>query len=196
MEGLVTPDGKPVDVDAAEQIERDFARAQSTAPTDTPSPPKKPATDGTEPAKPKRGRPPKSEQPRVTAAPPAASAPALDKQRLEGVKGFAQIGAGLCLMLDARTPDADVSWRADAVTLANAAEPLAAACVEVAKQNSGFAAALDKVTKVGPYGALISVGLGLAGQLARNHGIKAGEMLGAVSPEALLASLEDEPKAA
>jgi hypothetical protein len=81
--------------------------------------------------------------------------------------GFAQIGAGACLMMDSRTPDSNIAWRADALTLANTAEPLAAACVEVAKNNASFAAALDKVTKIGPYSALISVGLGIAGQLAR-----------------------------
>lgn len=197
-EGLVTLDGKAVDVDAAEQIERDFARAQATAPTDVPAPPRKPAETATDAPKPKRGRPPKSEQARVTSAAPAASTAQLaqlDKQRLEGVKGFAQIGAGLCLMLDSRTPDSNLAWRADAVTLANAADPLAAACVEVAKNNASFAAVLDKVTKVGPYGALLSVGLSVAGQLARNHGIQAGEMLGAVAPEKLLASLEDDSDA-
>jgi hypothetical protein len=99
-------------------------------------------------------------------------------------------------MADARTPDSNIAWRADAVTIANAAEPFASALVDVAKQSPGFAAALDKVTAVGPYGALIAVGLGLAGQLARNHGIVAGEMLGAVAPDVLLASLEEPPDGA
>jgi hypothetical protein len=194
-EGLLTPDGVALEINA-EDIEREFARTMAATPTDVPSPPKKPQADSTEPAKPKRGRPPKSEQPRVTTAAPSASTPQLDKQRLEGVKGFAQIGAGACLVLDSRTPESNISWRADAVTLANSAEPLAKACVEVAKNNASFASALDRVTKVGPYGALLTVGLGVAGQLVRNHGIIAGEFLGAVPPGQLLASLEDEAKAA
>jgi hypothetical protein len=190
-EGLQTPDGQAVEVDA-ESVEREFARAMSAPSADALSPPKKPAAPATDAAKPKRGRPPKSEQARVTAkATATAPAPEIDKQRAEGVKGFGQIGAGICLMMDARTPETNISWRADAVTIANAAEPLAIACVGVAKTNPGFARALDKVTQVGPYGALISVGLGIAGQLARNHGIAAGEMLGAVAPEKLLESLEE-----
>jgi hypothetical protein len=193
-EGLLTPDGSAVEINA-EAVEREFARTMSATPADVPAPPKKPVADDTDAAKPRRGRPPKSEQPRVTAA-TAAAAPGLDKQRLDGVKGFAQVAAGFCLVLDTRTPESHLAWRADAVTIANAADSMAVACVEVAKANPGFAAALDKVTKVGPYGALLAVGLGVAGQLARNHGVKAGEMLGAVAPEKLLAALEDDEKAA
>lgn len=195
-EEILTADGKPVAIDT-DATEREFARVMSAPVTDDEklAPPKRPVAAAGDAEKPprKRGRPAKAEQPRVTSAASKAAqdAPGTDAQRAEGVKGFAQIGAGLCLMADARTPETNIAWRADAVTIANAAEPLAAACVEVARSNAAFAAVLDKVTKVGPYGALISVGLGIGAQLARNHGVVAGEMFGAVAPEKLLASLAE-----
>jgi len=102
------------------------------------------------------------------------------------------MGAATCLVMDSRTPDKVIAWRADAVTLAANADALADACVETAKHSASFAAALDKVTQVGPYAALVSVTLGLGAQLARNHGVKAGEMLGAKPPEEILAALEAE----
>jgi hypothetical protein len=43
---------------------------------------------------------------------------------------------------------------------------------------------------MGPYAALASVGLGVAGQLAANHGSPLGKMLGGKHPEELIAEFE------
>jgi hypothetical protein len=64
--------------------------------------------------------------------------------------------------------------------------------VETAKHNASFAKVLDKVTQAGPYAALVSVTLGLGAQIARNHGVKMGEALGAKAPEDVLAQLDAE----
>lgn len=190
-EGVVTPDGKAVAIDAA-KVEKDFARFMSAPVEDIPTPPKRAVPTPTDAPKPKRGRPPKSEQPRTAKSAPAASKADsdADTRRAEGVAGLVQMGAGLCLVADMRTPEDNIAWRADAVTLANAAEPLSKACAEVARNSSSFAAVLDKVTQVGPYGALISVGLSVIGQLAYNHGVGLGAALGAQDPKSLIESVE------
>lgn len=197
-EGVTTLDGKAVAVDAPDV---EFARAMAAPVADDSLAPPRRAEPVTEAPKPKRGRPPKSDKPRVSAAPakPAAAPAESDRQRADGVRGFAQVGAGIALMMDARTPPQNIAWRADAVTLANAAEPLANACAEVARSNAAFAAVLDKVTAAGPYSALVAVGVQVAGQLALNHGVAVGRMFGAVEPAKLVASVaesDDVPLAA
>ena len=189
----MTPDGAPVGLDPAD-AEREFARAMAATDPEPAAPPKrsKPA-DGEAPKAP-RGRPPKSA--RAPQAVKKVPSPQDDAARKAGVQGLAQIGGLFCLMLDSRTPDSNVSFRADAITLANAAEPIADAVVEVAKNNAQFAAVLDKVTAAGPYTALIGVGFQVGAQLARNHGLKQAEMLGARAPEVLLAEVEAAHQAA
>jgi hypothetical protein len=191
-EGLQAPDGTPIDLAEAN---KEFAEAMAATPGEvTDAPPKhKPENPVAAPKRP-RGRPRKDDRARVSAgstAPPKAD-PEADARRGDGVRGLVQMAAGLCLVADSRTPDKNIAFRADAVTLAASSDALATACVETAKHSASFAAALDKVTQAGPYAALISVTLGLGAQLARNHGVKAGEMLGAKSPEDVLAALEAE----
>ena len=193
MEGIATPDGTPLDLP---EVDKEFAKAMAATIHDVPAPPKRPEKPQNDSAAPKRprGRPRKDERARVSGGSTAPSKPdpAADTRRGEGVAGLVQIGAGACLLLDSRTPDDNIAFRADAVTLASNAKALADACVETAKHNSSFAAALDKVTKAGPYAALVGVTMGLGAQLARNHGVKAAEMFGAQAPEDVLASLEAE----
>lgn len=195
-EGVMTPDGSPVDLPDADQ---EFARAMGATIHDVPAPPKrpeKPQNDSPAPKRP-RGRPRKDERARVSggSSAPSKPDPEADARRGEGVSGLVQIGAGLCLVLDSRTPDSNVAFRADAVTLATNAKALADACVETAKHNASFAAALDKVTKAGPYAALVGVTMSVGAQLARNHGVKAAEMFGAKDPEDLLGALVEDSEA-
>lgn len=188
-------EGQAVQLDT-EQVDRDFARAMAASADEPSAPPKRPQTEQPS-SPPKRGRPPKAERSRVAAPKqdPAKSAQT-DEQRSDGVKGLVQLGAGLCLLMDSRTSESDISWRADAVTLATSAEAIASAVIETAKHNSSFAAAVDKVTSAGPYAALVSVTLGLGAQIARNHGVRLGEALGAKAPEDVLRGLEDEQEMA
>jgi hypothetical protein len=94
-----------------------------------------------------------------------------------------QIGAGITLLAGKAT--GKDAFKADAVAIASVADDTAAACVQIAKTDPKFAAALDKVCSVGPYGALITIAVGLGAQIARNH--KPDRSIpGTVHPDVLL----------
>lgn len=199
MPELKTPDGTPVDLDASE-IE--FAKSMAAPVADVPAPPKMTEADKAEAAKAKtepkrRGRSPKADRARIEPAKAitAKTTPELDKTRREGVQGLVQIAATVCLVLDQRTPDTSIAFRADAVTLSSNAEAIGSAVAETARSSEQFARAVDKITAAGPYAALVGVAFSVGGQLARNHGVRAAEMLGATPPEQLVAGL-DSPEVA
>lgn len=198
---LETPDGTQLDTETA-QVNQEFSRAMAAdAKTDAAAPPKRPAS--AEPETPRRrGRPPgsknKSRVESRPAAPAAAAAGLSDDERATGVTGLVQIGAGLCLVAARSTGRRDpntgervdnLAFKADAITLANSAEDMAAAVVATAKADARFGALVDKVCQVGPYGALISVLTGVGMQLARNHR-PAAALPGTVAPAELVAAAE------
>lgn len=190
-EGLQTLDGETIPLDSV-KIDKEFAQAMSAPVDEPPAPPKRPETlSGDKEST--RKRPPKTQRSRVQ-APKAADKPSpeLDAQRSDGIKGLVQMAAVGCLMADQRTDDSNIAFKADAVALSNSADALASACVDTAKANPGFARLIDKVTQVGPYAALVGVTMGLAAQLAANHGIAAGKMLGGKDPEEVLKDLEPD----
>ncbi len=165
MPTLETADGKPVDVTPdADAVNAQFAAAMADDGPDEQAPPKRQPRPADEAPKPKRGRPPKAEQARTTAK---AGTVLDDGQRAQGVKGLAQLGAGVALMLGKAT--GKQAFTADAITIASSADEIADACVQTAKADARFAAALDRVCSAGPYAALVTVGVGLASQIARNH---------------------------
>lgn len=200
MPELVTPDGQPVDP-AAEAVNTEFARAMAADPAEPAAPPKRPEPPPAEPKRP-RGRPRKEDQARVTAK--AAPAAALtDKDRADGVRGLVQISAGLCLIASRATakPDKDgvkvdnQAFKADAITLASSADDLAQACADTARADARFAAVLDRVCAVGPYGALLTAVLGVGTQIARNH--RPGMAIpGTTHPADLIAGAEQPAAAA
>ncbi len=189
LEGKVV-DVTPVDPDAVNQK---FDRVMADDGPDTQAPPRrgpKPPADPDAP-KPRRGRPPKSEQART--APAAVAGTVLDDgQRAQGVKGITQIGAGIALMLGKATKKD--AYKADAVTIASSADQMADACIQVAHTDPKFAAALDRVCSVGPYGALITVAVGVGSQIARNHR-PALVIPGTVDPAELLKAQDETEKA-
>lgn len=177
MAELTTPDGTPVDP-AAAAVNQEFARAMAADKPEPAAPPKRPdpaPAAAAEAVKRPRGRPRNADRPRVDAKP--AAAVLSDDQRAQGVKGIVQIGAGVCLLASRSTatagPDGkridNPAFKADAITLATAADDLAQAAVDTAKADPRFAALVDKVCAVGPYGALLSAVIGVSGQLVRNH---------------------------
>jgi hypothetical protein len=83
-----------------------------------------------------------------------------------------------------------ISWQADTITLTTYSEPLADAIDQTCAYSPAFARLVDKVTGIGPFAALTTVGLGLAAQLASNHGITVGRMLGAAAPQDVIAEFE------
>lgn len=172
-EGVVTPDGKPVNVDpaAAENIERDFARAMSEPAGDDKAPPKraerKPEAAGAGDApRVKRG----PGRPRKDATEPQKAKPAgLSREvRAQGVQGMVQLGAGACLLVERAT--GQEAFRADAITLASAAEEIGSAVAGVCDQDERFARVVDRICAAGPYSALITVMFSVGSQVARNHG--------------------------
>jgi len=169
MPTLETADGEPVTVTAPDpaRTERAFAAAMADDPGDSQAPPRRvPGPAAEPPAGKRRGRPPKSEKAR-TAPAAAAVRPLSDEQRAAGVKGITQIGASIALLAGKAT--GRDAFKADAVTIASASDDAAAAAVQVAHADPKFAAALDKVCQAGPYGALITVMVGVGSQCARNH---------------------------
>jgi hypothetical protein len=169
---LTTEAGVPVPVpdeaDARDKANQAFTAAMAASGEDKAPPVKQersPAEDRPTPARRRRGRPPKDEQART--APKAAVIALDDAQRAEGVKGLAQLGAGLCLMASKAT--GNDAFRADAIVIASNTEQIADACVQTARANPGFASALDKVCAAGPYAALVGVMVGIGSQIARNH---------------------------
>ena len=194
MEGVFLPGGTPVDLDPASEADREFARimaADAPAGNEPPPPPKRVAPDKTDPGyTPKPKRETRARTTTASPKPKATAQPQTDSQRREGVQGLVQIAAGLCLILDQRTPEKDVSFKADAIVLASNSEPIADAVVQTARANAGFAAALDKVTSAGPYAALVSVMVGVGLQIASNHGVTTARAMGASSPEDIVAASE------
>jgi len=193
MPTLETADGKPVDVTPVDTdaVNREFAAAMADDGPDTQAPPKrqpKPAAEVQAPKRP-RGRPPKAEQARTTAK---AGTVLDDAQRASGVKGFAQIGAGIALLIGKAT--GKDAYKADAVTIASAADEFADAAVQIAHADPKFAAALDKVCAAGPYAALITVAVSVGTQCARNHKPSL-KLPGTVDPAELLMA-QDQAEAA
>jgi len=193
MPMLETLDGKPVDVTPVDgdAVNRKFDQAMNDDGPDEQAPPRRQPRAAADPdsPRPRRGRPPKEDRSRTA---PKAAVTLDDAQRAEGIKGWAQIGAGLCLMAGKATKND--AFRADAITIASAADDAADACVQIAKTDPGFAAALDRVCAVGPYGALISVMVGVGAQLARNHRPRL-VIPGTVDPAELLAEMAKQEAA-
>lgn len=164
MADLKTPEGKAVDLDAVKaDANSAFDAAMAGEAPEVPAPPKVTRTPKDD-ARPRTRRvPSKDEKPRTTAKTPLLS----DEQRAQGVAGLVQVGAGLCLV--AKKATGKDAFQADAVTLASNAEQIADACVQTAKNDARFAAALDRVMAVGPYAALVSVMVGVGSQIVRNH---------------------------
>jgi hypothetical protein len=194
MPELTTVDGKPVDVAPVDPdaVNATFAAAMNDDGPDTQAPPKRQPrgeSQGSSAPKPKRTRAPKAEQARTTTTPAGGALD--DEARSRGVKGIAQITAGITLLLGKAT--GKDAFKADAVTIASAADDAAAACVETAHADPKFAAALDRVCAVGPYGAMITVAVGVGSQLARNH--KPGLAIpGTVDPAELIRAQDDAEK--
>jgi len=200
-EGLQTPDGQKVEV-----TEQDFARAMAAPEPDEPvaaAPPRKDpeAPYGrTKDGQPKRGpggRPARYDAPRAakTAPAPVTETPLqADKRRNDGIKGLVQMASAGTLIMHQRT--GSDAFLADTLTLTASAEPLADAVAETCKVNASFAKLVDRVTSVGPYGVLISVGIGITAQLAANHGLGIGRLLGGRDPADIIAAWnrENEPQ--
>lgn len=188
MPELKTADGNAVDLDAVKaEANSAFDAAMAGEAPEVPAPPKverAPKDD----AKPRTRRAaPKDEKPRTAPKVSVLS----DQQRAQGVAGLVQVGAGACLL--AKKATGKDAFQADAVTLASNAEQIADACVQTAKADARFAAALDKVCAAGPFAALIGVMVGVGSQIIRNHRPSMA-LPGTMHPDDLLKKAEAQPK--
>jgi hypothetical protein len=81
-------------------------------------------------------------------------------------------------------------YPADAAAIAMHAEPIGDAMAETAANDPKFAAILDRILKVGPYGALFAAVSPLALQLFANHGYIPQGFLGTIPKDELAASVQ------
>ena len=188
-EGIQTPDGRPVDLETAEQ---EFAKAMA-APTDAATdPPKRPAKPDGE-AKPRRGRPPRSVRNSESVQP---ATPQQTAKRAADVAGTVQAVGGAFVAVAGITK-ADV-FKADAYTLQGFSEPLGKACAEVAAHDPTFARYIDKSGSGGKtlaYLGLFSVVAGVGAQLAANHGMVKAGTLGTHDPAEIIKAYEADADA-
>jgi hypothetical protein len=192
-EGIQTPEGKPVDLDieAAAETEKAFARAMTEPAGDEKAPPKrgpgrppKTSDDGEKPrVRRGPGRPPKA----ATEAAKPKPAGLSHEVRKQGVMGMVQLSAAGCMLAERAT--GQKAFRADAITLASSADELGEALAATADQDERFARVIDKICAVGPYSALVGVVFSVGSQIARNHG---AQLPGTHAPEDLIAMAEGQ----
>lgn len=188
MEGIQTPDGKPVDVDPAkaDQIEQNFARAMSEPVGDDKQPPRRPARapgGAQDPARVKRGRKPADAPTARSEAPTPLSRSA----RVEGCKGVVQVTGAVLMFASTRVKN-PIPLAADSLVIVGNADQLSEAVADTAEADPRFAVIVDKICAAGPYGALISVAFGIGAQCARNHGLP---VPGTAAPEDLIRAAQD-----
>jgi hypothetical protein len=197
-EGLTTTTGEKVDLDrefaaamAAPESDEPVAAAPPRVEKDAPFGRKADGSPRQRPAGPGRGRKTTTAPKKQPPTPPAKKAAETPEQaaerRTDGIKGLMQVGAGLAFAIG-KGRDSE-AFKADAAVLASNAEPLAEACAAVAADNLQFAAAIDKITAVGPYGALIAIAVPMVTQLVRNHRPET-KLPGTKDPKELVAALE------
>ena len=186
-EGIQTQDGRPVDLEAAEQ---EFAKAMA-APTDAATdPPKRPAKPEGE-AKPdakRRGRPPRAVRNSESVQAPT---PEQTAKRASDVGGTVQAVGGAFLAVAGMT--GMPAFRADAYTLQGFSKPLGKACAEVAAVDPAFARFIDKSGSGGKtlaYLGLFGTVAGLGVQLGVNHGLVKPGMMGSHAPADIIAAYE------
>lgn len=164
--------------------------------------------DGSPKAKPGRpsGTPDKSPRSRTrrrisASAPPRRTSKTRPAKKPEhpdyvpGLLGIAQLFAAPLMVAGLKSP----ALALDAAAITVHAESIAQAMQETAEQVPQFAAVLDKVLTVGPYGALLGAVLPFGVQLLANHGVLpevVAKGMGAQSADELLAELQGESTAA
>jgi hypothetical protein len=202
-EGVVTPDGQTVDLEAAEQ---EFNRTMAAPAGDVAAPPRmsdeaKAEAKAAKDAPKRRGRPSKDERARVLKSadtPVKPPTPEVTASRSQSVVDTVSV-VGTVAVTFGKTLKND-ALKADGYVLTHFAKPLGDACAEVAKFDAKFAAMLDKQAsgKAMAYVGLIGVGAQFGTQLAVNHGLLKPGMLGAASAADILTAFEpaeDVPEA-
>jgi hypothetical protein len=137
--------------------------------------------------------PPRSRKGAARAASQKAAAPKLSakaQERQQSLYGLIQLGhLGLMMMRQ----------KADAKAVQLLAPAIADEAIVIAETNTQWGEAIDKLNKIGPYGAIVMPVLALTLQVAVNHDVLPGDglsALGVVSRDALEAEVrKDEAEA-
>jgi hypothetical protein len=117
--------------------------------------------------------------PRRSAGPDPEPQPLNREQSVLGI--FQMLAAGMSLVSPV-----------DAATLVVHSPPIASAVAETAANDPKFAALLDKILHVGPYGALLGAIMPMALQLAVNHGLMQPGVMGTMPPEKIMELITGE----
>jgi hypothetical protein len=102
----------------------------------------------------------------------------------EGIAGILGLPAMVLGVVGAQTNN--VALVADGVVIGHYAPGIASAVNELAQDRPEIAAALDKILKVGPYGALIGAMMPMVTQLMANHKLIKPGTMGTQSAEGVL----------
>ncbi|MGH7442209.1 MAG: hypothetical protein ACREKE_05980 [bacterium] len=192
-EGLSLASGEtldlPVPAPTPAEAESSYEAPPKREPVDPDAPHGRKANG--EPKRGPGGRPAKHDKARATASPQGSSVDPGSRQAtwVEGLAGVGQIAASGCLVAHQRIKD-DVAFAADAIAITQGTTGLAKAIADAGAKDARVAKVLDSICAVGPWGALLTAGLGLGVQLAANHGVPAARMMGGLEPAVLISEFE------
>jgi|SRR6185312_2988547 len=118
---------------------------------------------------------------------PEEAAAARIKYRTEGAVGLGQIGVFITGIF---------GWKADAGTIAMYAPQMGTEAAKLAETNEKLGAQMDRMAEMGPYAALLAIGVQFGAQIAVNHGWLKADKFGAGStimdPEQIIAEVETQ----
>ncbi len=117
----------------------------------------------------------------------------------EAISGMLQLPAGVLAFVGSQTDKqgrlTHPEYLADASAITQYAPPIAEALNDLANDQPQVAAILDRVLKVGPYGAILSAVLPMAAQILANHKVIPAGVMGAKSLEEQFTVVSEAPDA-
>lgn len=101
----------------------------------------------------------------------------------EGIAGLLQLPTAALFMAGTAGKEPNLALIADANAIAVATPKIAVAVSDLANERPEIAAVLDKILKVGPYGALLTAVVPMVAQILTNHKIIPAGVAGTKSAE-------------
>lgn len=128
--------------------------------------------------------PKKQTEPQLT---PEEAAQKRITTRQQGVADLGQIGVFITGIF---------GWKADAGTISMYAPQIGLEAAKLAETNEKLGAQLDRAAEMGPYAALLAIGVQFGVQIAVNHGWMKAEKFGSgsaiMAPEQIIAEVETQ----
>jgi hypothetical protein len=126
----------------------------------------------------------KQPEPQIT---PEEAAAKRINARQQGVAGLGQIGVFITGIF---------GWKADAGTISMYAPQIGLEAAKLAETNEKLGAQLDRAAEMGPYAALLAIGVQFGVQIAVNHGWMKADKFGSgsaiMAPEQIIAEVETQ----